>query len=324
MAADGAEGISLGALYAEGAALHAQVVDGSGDQTSVRRGASVLRRLSETVEKADLYSRNEALDDVATGDLKFLLARFYLGEVLMQVQGPDRVVLLKGAKEQFDAFLQMCESLGVLTTIDRELYRHEGPMDPGQKRDTKIARFKQERELKTRLDQIASRRQSGGEEEADDDEREAWVVRLQQSSGAAISHLDMIGQEMEVLAVRDTLAEGATLPRPPLATPQQMQIQAMLKDAAKDLQSDQRERIRAEVFRPTHTLPTYTVEQWGEIEHANMMHEQQQQKAAQQRNRIEEVDDDESDEAVLKARAWDDFKDDNPRGWGNSAIKPCR
>lgn len=49
-------------------------------------GLCGLCRLSETVEKADLYSRNEALDDVATGDLKFLLARFYLGEVLMQVQ----------------------------------------------------------------------------------------------------------------------------------------------------------------------------------------------------------------------------------------------
>lgn len=25
----------------------------------------------------------------------------------------------------------------------------------------------------------------------------------------------------------------------------------------------------------------------------------------------------------LQARAWDDFKDDNPRGWGNSKLRPC-
>lgn len=30
-----------------------------------------------------------------------------------------------------------------------------------------------------------------------------------------------------------------------------------------------------------------------------------------------------SDEAVQKARAWDDFKDANPRGQGNSKLRPC-
>lgn len=33
----------------------------------------------------------------------------------------------------------------------------------------------------------------------------------------------------------------------------------------------------------------------------------------------DDSDDDVDDEAKLqKARAWDNFKDDNPRGWGNS------
>ena len=33
--------------------------------------------------------------------------------------------------------------------------------------------------------------------------------------------------------------------------------------------------------------------------------------------------DDEDEEELAKARAWDDFKDDNPAGWGNSKLRPC-
>lgn len=35
-------------------------------------------------------------------------------------------------------------------------------------------------------------------------------------------------------------------------------------------------------------------------------------------------DEDEDDEAAQeKARAWDDWKDDNPRGAGNKKLTPC-
>lgn len=37
----------------------------------------------------------------------------------------------------------------------------------------------------------------------------------------------------------------------------------------------------------------------------------------------EEEDDEDDDAAVQKARAWDDWKDDNPRGAGNKKLTPC-
>jgi hypothetical protein len=30
-----------------------------------------------------------------------------------------------------------------------------------------------------------------------------------------------------------------------------------------------------------------------------------------------------SRDVPMQARAWDEFKDDNPRGWGNSKLRPC-
>lgn len=36
-----------------------------------------------------------------------------------------------------------------------------------------------------------------------------------------------------------------------------------------------------------------------------------------------EEDDEDDDAAQEKARAWDDWKDDNPRGAGNKKLTPC-
>jgi len=36
-----------------------------------------------------------------------------------------------------------------------------------------------------------------------------------------------------------------------------------------------------------------------------------------------EDDDEDDDAAQEKARAWDDWKDDNPRGAGNKKLTPC-
>jgi hypothetical protein len=42
------------------------------------------------------------------------------------------------------------------------------------------------------------------------------------------------------------------------------------------------------------------------------------------KSKLSEEDDDEDDDAaVQKARAWDDWKDDHPRGAGNKKLTPC-
>jgi hypothetical protein len=81
-----------------------------------------------------------------------------------------------------------------------------------------------------------------------------------------------------------------------------------------------------QVLRPGHILPTLTVEQQGDIEVRQMREREAKQKAAEaaQKAAAAEAGSDDEDEAELaKQRAWDDFADDNPRGWGNSKLRPC-
>lgn len=83
---------------------------------------------------------------------------------------------------------------------------------------------------------------------------------------------------------------------------------------------------KPQVFRPSHILPTLTVEQQGEIEVAEAMQRQQHEQkaeAARRRQQAERRSDDEDEEEVQRARAWDDYKDANPYGSGNSKLRPC-
>ncbi|XP_074291723.1 PP2A regulatory subunit TAP46 [Silene latifolia] len=95
----------------------------------------------------------------------------------------------------------------------------------------------------------------------------------------------------------------------------------------------ERERMVAQVFQPSHRMPTMSIEEAGEME-MKMMNEWQEST----KQYIEEAtsswhndgpklgpgsEDEDDDAAVDRARAFDDWKDENPRGAGNSKLTPC-
>ncbi|KGN52420.1 PP2A regulatory subunit TAP46 [Cucumis sativus] len=100
--------------------------------------------------------------------------------------------------------------------------------------------------------------------------------------------------------------------------------------------TSERERLAAQVFQPGFRLPTMSIEEAG-LREMEMMNKWQERTAKY----IEEAnsawhkdntrkpgpsveDEDEDDDAAQeKARAWDDWKDDNPRGAGNKKLTPC-
>ncbi|KAL0921982.1 hypothetical protein M5K25_005938 [Dendrobium thyrsiflorum] len=98
--------------------------------------------------------------------------------------------------------------------------------------------------------------------------------------------------------------------------------------------TSERERVAAQVFQPGYRLPTMSIEEAGlrEMEIMNKWQERNTKLMEEansswhkDRNRRENDDDDDGDddEAQEKARAWDDWKDDHPRGAGNKKLTPC-
>lgn len=96
----------------------------------------------------------------------------------------------------------------------------------------------------------------------------------------------------------------------------------------------EREKIAAQVFQPHYRLPTMSIEEAGLTE-MKMMNEWQERNVKfmeeassswhrdSPKSRPGEEDEEDDDAAQDKARAWDDWKDDNPRGAGNKKLTPC-
>ncbi|KAL0299688.1 UNVERIFIED_CONTAM: PP2A regulatory subunit TAP46 [Sesamum radiatum] len=98
--------------------------------------------------------------------------------------------------------------------------------------------------------------------------------------------------------------------------------------------TSEREKMAAQVFQPHYRLPTMSIEEAG-LKEMEIMNKWQERtaKVIEEANsswykdnrqpRPGEEDDEDDDAAQEKARAWDDWKDDNPRGAGNKKLTPC-
>ncbi|KAG8501943.1 hypothetical protein CXB51_004707 [Gossypium anomalum] len=97
--------------------------------------------------------------------------------------------------------------------------------------------------------------------------------------------------------------------------------------------TSERERMAAQVFQPAYRMPTMSIEEAG-LREMEMMNKWQERNAKmfeeansawyKDKPKMGPSEGDEDDDAAQeKARAWDDWKDDNPRGAGNKKLTPC-
>lgn len=80
---------------------------------------------------------------------------------------------------------------------------------------------------------------------------------------------------------------------------------------------DRRSQLQQGVFRSGHNLPTMTIDEYLEEEkrRGNILQGGEQSGIKPE---IDEDDMDKADEETMKARAWDEYVEANPRGSGNT------
>ncbi|CAL9768120.1 unnamed protein product [Musa acuminata subsp. burmannicoides] len=92
--------------------------------------------------------------------------------------------------------------------------------------------------------------------------------------------------------------------------------------------TSERERMAAQVFQPGYRLPTMSIEEAG-LREMEMMKKWQEwnvklmEEANASWHKEGTTSTEDEDSEVEKARAWDDWKDDHPRGAGNKKLTPC-
>lgn len=293
-----------------------------------------------------MFSSNEDKDDLATSDMKYLLIPFYLAEVLTQLSEEHsktsrKLETIQKASSYYSSFVLMVQQYGFLeeSTVLKQnamVALENKQMDPSTLRESKIERFKLEKSIKNRLKILESinnglRKQENEEDyisDGDGIEREMHMLRIHAAILKSSESILTLEKEINILRHAATLDdEKKKAQRTQQQTPPELldQLRAAVATLSMSQASTSRDQLQRQVFKPSHILPTMSVEQWGDQEVSQMLERQQQeqdraQKASQMQQRMSK--DDIEDEELKKQRAWDDFKDDNPRGWGNSKRKP--
>ncbi|KAG0367469.1 TAP42-like protein [Gamsiella multidivaricata] len=313
-------------------------------QTRVNESIKGFERSASMVRQLSLFSENEFMEDISTKDLRFLLTEYYLGELFLKRVSQDRLSDLTISKEHFDHFLLQCETHDILTAQDKKYMEQiatDAPRDAATRRGEKIARFKREKEMRNQIEEFHKElgTTSSGYEgelssEMEDKYRDFVLLHLQYAIFQTMEQLVGIQQEIPMLKQMQErkAAEGSNDGR----------ISSRSTDDARDVRVDdsriwnatgplmdptgrplrpfvitnKRTEMMKGVFRPGHSLPTMTIEEYldQEIERGNFL------SGGTEEPKKKETDDND-EEAVnaetIKARNWDDFKDDNPKGWGN-------
>lgn len=212
--------------------------------------------------------------------------------------------------------------------------------DVSIRRDTKIARFKVERELKDKL-----KFQSANPSTLIDDEAAFRSLRLDELSlhtHRAFQALDLIAQEYKILALapsplpdpsaleyddrlrsrHSTNSYSARLDAPLSSLLNNSSTGPILSKEGKPLKPftllDSRQRLRNGVFRPDHNLPTMTIDEYlaEERRRGGIIDGGGEQSGVAVE--IDEDDMDAADKETAKKREWDEFVEANPKGSGNT------
>lgn len=93
---------------------------------------------------------------------RYLLINYYLAELLLRDNQSQRKTVLERAQETYEKYLSLLDTYEILSASDKKLYERylndrkafstASTTDIAARRDTKIRRFRQEKELKEKLD----------------------------------------------------------------------------------------------------------------------------------------------------------------------------
>ncbi|KAI8911127.1 TAP42-like protein [Gorgonomyces haynaldii] len=277
------------------------------DELEAKNIVPVLEDLRFKIRQLALFSSNELLQDVNTTDLKFAVVDCLLGQQLQRLsnKGQDRINSLVQAQALYVQFLDRLMQWGFTR-----------PEQKGDTRTRKIAQFKLKKEKQAKIQELQELISISQDEDL---ERELIIAQLSLLQEDAIEDLEMIPRELEMLEMylqQETQKPVDTENRLEQRIPITRLQGPLLSNDGRPLRpfviTSKRQQFQEQVFRPGHSLPTMSIEEYldREMERGNFL--TQEPPKPEKQDTIEE-----SDLQTMKDREFDEFKDANPRGWGN-------
>ncbi|KAF5732430.1 hypothetical protein HS088_TW18G01125 [Tripterygium wilfordii] len=211
--------LPLPALFEEARKIHEKATESGADQELLREGCRLLETCEDMISKLGLFSRNEATDDIITGNLEYTLVPFYLAELTDKIAQDDRMHVLWASQAKLKEFISCCEAMEHVPEEELETSASGGANSVADRRALKVARFKRQRAAESKLLEIKERKgrrgrsskaealstpvEAGEEDMLDDygeEEREAWLTTIFLAICKALDLLEMLKNEEEMLS----------------------------------------------------------------------------------------------------------------------------
>ncbi|OAA47760.1 TAP42-like protein [Metarhizium rileyi] len=304
---------------------------------------ALYARVLDQISSVSLFSPNEGLEDIATSSLPYMLVHLTVAELIQRTPftvPAHRKLVLRAARDAYERFLSLVDGYALVQgpyakLLERYRDDEEGfavvprAGDMASRRDARIASSKADRALR---DKLALLRGVRGYAERDDEAvREVYLADVACGIHQALQGLDGLNRETEMLAMapepepepshaRREVEDDPTLR---LDRPFGSNVSAggpLLSRQGRPLQPFTLVGSRADlargVFRPGHNLPTMSIDEYlaEERRRGNIL----EGGTDPPKMEVDEDDMEAVDRETYKAREWDDFKDDNRRGAGNT------
>ncbi|GAB7356649.1 hypothetical protein MBLNU459_g7367t1 [Dothideomycetes sp. NU459] len=344
---------NLRSVYSSAEAKRAQIeaawdTNAPSYQDTLHAAVKAYEQCLQTADRISLFSPNESLEDIASNDLQYLMINYRIADLLVRQNGGDRKSALERGQASYERFLRLLDSYDMLSPGDARLleqYR-EAPItfstasttDPAARRETKIRRFREEKDLKQKLDYL--QRNPQALQNDDDMFRRLQLAHVAYCTHQTFQALESIAQELHILSLAPPDPRPGQAPPPSdarqrngtgdgyserLDAPSQLSAGLsgpMLSADGKPLRPftllGTRQRMQDGVFRPDHSLPTMTIDEYLDEERRRGGMIEGGGAQSGMRPEPNEDDFDKADEETLKARAWDEFVENNPKGSGNT------
>ncbi|VDD74524.1 unnamed protein product [Mesocestoides corti] len=299
------------------------------------------------VNKLELFSKNETLEDLSTASIRYLTLPAFLGFFTSQKSDrEDRLSNLKLAQTFYEEFLDVAESYHI-PDLPARRPQLEAPAggdqaarpqiarkDPNALREEKIRSFKEKRALEKRLGNFLALDSSNVDDEI---LREESLALVRYWAYTAVEELRLITEEMAIVSrfnASGVVPEKDSETSKPDARPRQPPLLIT------------RERIRAAVFGAGYpSVPTMTLDQFVDLQVRQGLMPPPQSRgdrsvgssdwrrvdptddqslaAAEEEKAAREdaLSDAHSEAQRAQARDFDAFKDEHRRGSGNRANR---
>merc|ERR1711879_950232 len=120
-----------------------------------------FRKLLKKVKKANLWSKNETIEEVQTSALPYFLIPHQFVHLLLQCPYGHRPSMLEELLVWLSLFLERCLAMEAMNSNDRRQYDREedDPWEPGELRTLKVERYRRHKELNEKLEFLKKKKE---------------------------------------------------------------------------------------------------------------------------------------------------------------------